>query len=66
MYIRNVGGGGGGGKYLVSFVDELMRTGNQLQSIDVIELRSHLVTEKPACTTWRNGPGFDFFGIRPD
>lgn len=53
-------------KYLISFIDQLMRTSNQLQSIDMIELRSNLVTKKPTSTTWRNGPSLNLFGIRPD
>jgi hypothetical protein len=56
----------GSQSYLVALVDQLMSTSNELQTINVIKLRGNLVTEKPASTTGRNGPGLDILRITPD
>jgi hypothetical protein len=41
-------------------------TGNELQAIDVIELRCNLVTEKPASAARGNSPCLNIFRITPD
>lgn len=52
--------------YLVAFIDQLMSARNKPQAIDVVEFSCDLVTKEPASTTWRDGPGIDILGIRPD
>lgn len=49
--------------YLVSFVDELMSSSNQLQAVDMIKLRRYLVSKQPTSTTRANRPCFDIFGV---
>lgn len=51
--------------YLVTFVDQLMSTSDQLQAVDLVKLGRNLVSEQPSCTTWRHCPGVDLFRIGP-
>lgn len=41
---------------LIAIMSELMGTANQLESIDVVEVRCHLVAEKPTGTTTVHRP----------
>lgn len=52
--------------YLISLIDQLMSTRNELQAIDMVEFASDLISKEPACTTGRNGPGLYVLWIRPD
>ena len=52
--------------YLVSFVDKLVSTSDELEAVDVIELGRDLVTKKPSSTTRRNGPSLNIFRVTPD
>jgi len=51
---------------LVALVDELMSSGNQFETIHVVELSRNLVAKEPAGTTRANSPRLDVFGVRPD
>jgi len=44
---------------------KLMRSADKIESIDVIELCCDLASEKPACSSWRDGPCLYVFGIAP-
>jgi hypothetical protein len=50
---------------LVSFLDKLMGSGDQVNAVNLTELRGNSVTEKPSGSSWRHGPGFNFFWVRP-
>ena len=52
--------------YLITLVYKLMGTGNELKSIDLVELGCDLVSKQPSSSTGRNGPGFHIFRITPD
>jgi hypothetical protein len=54
------------GTHLVSFIDELVSTGDGLQSVDVIELGSDLITEEPASSTRAHSPRIDILRVTPD
>lgn len=54
-----------GNLYLVSFVDKLMSTSDEFQTIDMIELRSDFISEEPSSTTRRNSPSINILGITP-
>ncbi len=54
-----------GWAYLVTLVDELVGTRNELKAIDVVELCSHFVPKQPAGTTWRYSPCSNIFRITP-
>lgn len=54
-----------GATYLVALIDQLMGTRNELQAIDMIEFACDFVSEKPAGTARRNGPGVYIFRITP-
>jgi len=41
-------------------------TGDELQTIDLIELRRDLVSKQPSSTTWRNSPSLNVLRITPD
>jgi len=51
---------------LVAFVDQLMSTSNELQTIDMIELSCNLITKEPASTTGRNCPSLNILRVTPD
>ena len=48
-----------------AFLYKLMRSADKIESIDVIELCCDLASEKPACSSWRDGPCLYVFGIAP-
>lgn len=50
---------------LVSFIDQLMRSRNQLEAVDVVELVGHLVAKQPAGTARADSPSVDIFGVGP-
>jgi len=50
----------------IALVDQLMSPSDQLQAIDMIELRRDLVTKQPARASGTDSPGLDFFGVAPD
>ena len=50
---------------LVALVDELVCARNQLQAIDVVELRGHFVAKQPACAAGADSPGFHFLRVAP-
>ena len=64
----SIGGGyvGQSVAYLVTFINELMSTSNELEAIDVVELRSDLVAKQPSCAPRGYSPGSNVFGIAPD
>ena len=39
---------------------------NKLQTVDVVELGRHLVSEQPACSSGRHGPCVDVLRVTPD
>jgi hypothetical protein len=45
--------------------DQLMGTGNHIQSVNVVEFRGNLRAEKPSSTTRRNSPGVNIIRVRP-
>lgn len=51
---------------LVTLVDQLVSSGDELQTIDMIELGCDLVTEEPAGATGTDSPRLYVFGIGPD
>ncbi len=51
--------------YLVTLVDKLMGTRNELKAIDVVELGSHFISKQPAGTAWRYSPCPNIFRITP-
>lgn len=55
-----------GTPYLVTFIDELVSSRNQLQAVYMIKFGGDLVTKKPAGASWADGPCFDILGVRPD
>jgi hypothetical protein len=52
--------------HLVALVDQLMSTRNQLESIDMVELRCDFIPEQPPRPTRRNSPGANVLRITPD
>ena len=52
--------------YLVTLIDKLVSTGNQLQAIDVVELGCDFITKEPTSTARRNSPGLNVLGITPN
>ena len=52
--------------YFVSFVDQLMGSGDQSQTVDLVELRRHFVAEEPAGAARGNCPRVDVFWVAPD
>lgn len=50
---------------LESIHDKLMRSGNQGDVVDVIEFSCDFRAEQPSCSSWRHGPSFNVFWIRP-
>ena len=52
--------------YLVTLVDKLMCSRNELQAVDVVELARHFVAEQPARSSGRYGPRIDIFRVAPD
>lgn len=52
--------------YLVAFIDELMSTGDKLETVDVIEFCSDLIAKQPPSPTRRYSPCPNFFRIAPD
>lgn len=51
--------------YLVSLVHELMRTSNELEPVDMVELGSHLVAKQPPGAARADSPRLDVFRVRP-
>ena len=51
---------------LVAFVDKLVRTSDELQVVDMIELRGNFVSEQPPGTTGTNGPSLHVLGVTPN
>lgn len=49
----------------VSLLDQLMSTGNQVQSVDVAEVIGDLRSEDPASSSGIDGPIFDVLRVRP-
>lgn len=49
----------------VALLDELMSTGDQLQSIDVAEVTSDLGSEDPPSSSCIDGPIFDILWVGP-
>ena len=47
----------------VSFVHQLMRSGDEIQAVDVAELLRNSVSEQPACSARRYSPRLDIFGV---
>ncbi len=45
----------------VPLLHELVSPANQLEAVDVVELRRNLAPEHVSCATWAAGPGFDVF-----
>lgn len=52
--------------YLVSLVDKLVSTRDELQSVDMVEFCRYLIPKEPSRTAWRNSPSFNIFRITPD
>jgi hypothetical protein len=52
--------------YLVSLINELMCSGDEFETVNMIELSCNLVTEEPTSTARRNRPSFNIFRITPD
>ena len=42
-----------------------MRSRNRLETVDVVELGRHLITEQPTSTAGADGPGVDVFWVTP-
>lgn len=52
--------------YLITFVDKLVSTSNELQAIDMVELGCDLITKEPASATGRDSPSINVLRIAPD
>jgi len=54
------------GIYLVPLVDQLMSTRNQLEPVDMVELRGDFVPKQPPRPARRNSPGANVLWVAPD
>jgi len=52
--------------HLVALVDQLVSTRNELEAIDMVELRCDLISKQPPCTTRRDSPGANVLWVAPD
>lgn len=52
--------------YLVSFVDQLMCTRNELEPIHVVEFCCNFISKKPSGTTRADSPSFYVFRVAPN
>lgn len=52
--------------YLVSLIDQLVRSRNQLESVDMVEFSRNLITEQPSSTSGANSPRLDILWVGPD
>lgn len=50
---------------LVTLINQLMRSCNRCQTVDMVELRRDLVSEQPTSTTWTDSPCVDVFWVTP-
>lgn len=57
---------GDGRIHLVPLIDQLVSTRNQLEPVDMVELRGDLIPKQPARPTRRNSPGADVLRVAPD
>ena len=48
------------------FVDQLMRSRNQTEIVDMAELGRDLVAKQPAGSSRTDGPCLDVFGVAPN
>ena len=52
--------------YLITFINELMSTGDKLKAIDMVELCGDFVAKQPSGTTRGYSPSSNVFRITPD
>ena len=54
------------GAYLVAFINELMCTSDELETVDMVKLGRNLVSKEPTCTARGNSPCLNVFRVAPD
>ena len=52
--------------HLVAFINELMSTSDELETIDMVKLGRNLVSKEPTCTARGNSPRLNIFRVAPD
>ena len=52
--------------YLVSFVNQLMRSSNKFKTIHMIEFGRNFIPKEPTSSTRRYSPGIHFFRVTPN